>query len=74
MKNRYAIQKNNGVIMATAKTFANAEKKLKRLKAYRCGRCGNYRTGAYACRHGRNQWVCSAEHYNTKIIDTQQEG
>jgi hypothetical protein len=59
---------SNGETVSTHRTLAAAEKELARLRNYRCGICGSTRGGFGRCSHGAQNRVCSAEHYNSKIV------
>jgi hypothetical protein len=71
---RFVIVTQEGRIVSRHKKYENAERKLSALKNYRCGICGNKNKGCYICKHGYQNIVCNADHYNSKIYDCEQIG
>ena len=69
---RYGIKTQDNDILSTHSTFELAEKKLDRLKAYRCPQCGNNKGGWGKCGCGQGV-ICSAEHYHTTITEIPNE-
>jgi hypothetical protein len=69
-KYEWEIISQEGNHVSYHKTWESAEKQRQRNLSWHCGICGNHREGWGRCSHGRNNWVCSALHYNDKIIHT----
>ena len=68
MKKRYQIVNQHGEILSKHATLELAEKQKNRNLAWRCGICGSNKSGWGKCRHGNQNLVCSAKHYNDSII------
>jgi hypothetical protein len=66
---RYEIVSQHGTTRSEHNTLDAAEKALARLLNRRCGICGSNRSGWGKCSHGGHNRVCSADHYNDRIID-----
>lgn len=69
MKTEIVIIKQDGSTRSTHRTMAAAERTMARNLAWRCGICGSTRKGWGKCSHGQHNRVCSAEHYNDKIVE-----
>jgi len=65
---RYEIQNQHGEVISRHRTYEAAQRKHQRDLAWRCGICGNSKGGWGRCNCGTQNRVCSAEHYNDKII------
>ena len=65
---RFEIVSQRGTHRSSHKTIEAAEKQMQKNLAWRCGICGSAKKGWGKCSHGSNM-VCSAQHYNDKIID-----
>ena len=61
------VRSSDNYVRSTHRTYAAAERQMGKNLHWRCGTCGSTRGGWGACNH-HNQ-VCSAEHYNDKIIE-----
>lgn len=69
MKKEYRFEVRNGEnIISRHTTFANAERSRNRKLAWRCGICGNNKSGWGSCNHGSHNRVCNAGYYNSKIV------
>ena len=71
MKNstiRYEIREQAGSLRSRHHTYEAAVKQRQRNLAWRCGICGNNKSGWGRCSCGTQSRVCSAEHYNDKIV------
>ena len=66
---RYEIVSQHGAHRSYHRSYEAAKRALDRLRAWRCGICGSSRGGWGRCSHGACNRVCSAEHYNDRIID-----
>jgi len=66
---RYVIKNQRGETISTHRTREAAEKKHQRDLAWRCGICGNDKSGWGKCSHGSQHRVCSADHYNDRIVE-----
>lgn len=65
---RFEIRKQDGTVRSRHSTFEAAEKRHQRDLAWRCGICGSAKSGWGKCSHGSHNRVCSAEHYNDRIV------
>lgn len=65
---RFEIVNQHGETVSKHKTFEAAEKAHQKNLAWRCGICGSHRGGWGKCKHGAHQRVCSAEHYNDRVV------
>ena len=69
----YEIRSQSGIVRSRHHTLEAAERQLERNLAWRCGICGNNKGGWGRCSHGTHNMVCSAEHYNDRIVDLEAE-
>ena len=65
---RYIIMSQSGEERSKHRSYEAARRQHHRNLAWRCGICGSARRGWGQCSHGTNNRVCSAEHYNDRII------
>jgi hypothetical protein len=71
-KINWQIVKSDGSIVSSHRTVEAAEKQRQRNLNWRCAICGNNRSGWGKCNH--NQLVCSADHYNDRVIGIMADG
>lgn len=64
----YEVQDRHGNTRSRHRTWDAAEKQLVRNLGWHCRVCGSHRGGWGKCRHGRSNWVCSAVHYNDRVV------
>ena len=58
----------HGEVLSRHHSEESAERKMQRNLAWRCGICGSTRGGWGQCSHGSHNRVCSARHYNDRIV------
>jgi len=67
--NRFELQSQHGTTRSYHRTYEAAKRQHQRNLAWHCGICGNNKGGWGACSHGSHNRVCSAKHYNDRIVE-----
>lgn len=65
---RFELRNQHGEVLARSDSYERLEKKMQSLLNWRCGICGTKWAGWRKCSHGTQHQVCSAEHYNDRIV------
>ena len=65
---RYEIRTQSGLVLSHHRTREAAEARHQRDLAWRCGICGSAKGGWAKCAHGNYNRVCTADHYNDRIV------
>jgi hypothetical protein len=74
MKVRWEIENQQGNTVSSHRTYEAALRKHTSNLGYHCGICGSHRRGWGQCSHSQQNWVCSANHYNDRIVGYGEDG
>ena len=66
---RFELVLQNGHTVCRSNSLERLEKKQQQLLDWRCGICGMKWAGWRRCSHGSHNQVCSAEYYNSRIVE-----